>query len=87
MSTAAKVAIQKRKHPDYYCPVPRCLWRTMVCDLMTRKMVPAPNCESGYCPRHASSAAKRSVDVLEPIRAAVRTEGFLFAAMRKHGVL
>ena len=87
MNTNAKTAIQKRRHPEYYCPVPCCLWRTMVCDPMTREIVPAQNCEGGYCPRHRNGASQRPVDVLEPIRAAVRTEGFLFAALRKHGVL
>jgi hypothetical protein len=36
MSTAAKVALQKEKRPEMYCPVPRCLWRT----------------GGGFCPRH-----------------------------------
>ena len=34
--TASKVAEHKRRHPEYYCPVPRCLWRT----------------GGGRCPRH-----------------------------------
>ena len=37
MNTAAKVAEQKRQHPERYCPEPRCLWRT----------------GGGWCPRHA----------------------------------
>lgn len=52
MNTQAKVAIHKQKHPEYYCHVPRCLWRTMICDPQTRDMRQAPNCSDGYCPRH-----------------------------------
>jgi hypothetical protein len=33
---AAKVAANKEKHPERYCPAPQCLWRT----------------GGGYCPRH-----------------------------------
>jgi len=36
MTTAQKVAEHKAKHPDQYCPRPRCLWRT----------------GGGHCPRH-----------------------------------
>ena len=36
MSTAAKVALQKEKRPEMYCPANKCLWRT----------------GGGYCPRH-----------------------------------
>jgi hypothetical protein len=36
MSTASKVAASKLAHPEMYCPVPRCLWRT----------------GGGRCPRH-----------------------------------
>ena len=28
MSTASKVAANKEGHPEQYCPVSRCLWRT-----------------------------------------------------------
>jgi hypothetical protein len=38
MNVAAKVAEQKRKHPERFCPAPRCLWRT----------------EGERCPRHSS---------------------------------
>jgi hypothetical protein len=37
MSTAAKVAANKEKHPELYCPKKRCLWRTG---------------DGTYCPRH-----------------------------------
>ena len=40
MSTASKVAANKEHHPDKYCPVPRCLWRT----------------GGGRCPRHIVDA-------------------------------
>jgi len=36
MNTQAKVAIEKREHPERFCPTARCLWRT----------------GGGYCPRH-----------------------------------
>ena len=36
MSTASKVAASKEKHPERFCPQPRCLWRT----------------DGQYCPRH-----------------------------------
>lgn len=38
MSTAAKVAEYKRRHPELYCPAPRCLWKT----------------GGGSCPRHGA---------------------------------
>jgi hypothetical protein len=84
MNTQAKVAIHKRQHPEYYCLVRRCLWRTVVCDPITRQMKAAENCVGGYCPRHKSN--HQGADVLEPIRRAARTKGFFFAAMREHGV-
>lgn len=34
---AAKVAANKEKHPEKYCPVKRCLWHTG---------------DGSYCPRH-----------------------------------
>ena len=50
-STASKVAENKRQHPEYYCPVPRCLWRT----------------GGGRCPRHqlVSEPAVPLVDMKE----------------------
>lgn len=35
---AAKVAAEKTKHPERFCPEKRCLWRT----------------GGGYCPRHSA---------------------------------
>ncbi len=29
-SVAAKVRANKEKHPEFYCRVPGCLWRTVV---------------------------------------------------------
>jgi hypothetical protein len=52
MNIQAKVALDKVDHPEFFCKVNRCLWRVMVCDRMTRQMVPAKNCTNGYCPRH-----------------------------------
>ncbi len=37
MSTAAKVAAHKEKHPEMYCPTKKCLWRTG---------------DGSHCPRH-----------------------------------
>jgi len=57
MNIQAKVALDKVKHPEFFCRVHQCLWRVMVCDPMTREMVPAKNCKGdGYCPRHARQA-------------------------------
>jgi len=39
-AVAAKVAESKRLHPDQFCPVDRCLWRT----------------GGGRCPRHPAPA-------------------------------
>lgn len=40
-ATAAAVAEQKRRHPEKFCPVDQCLWRT----------------GGGRCPRHPASLA------------------------------
>lgn len=37
MNIQAKVALDKQKHPERFCPTPRCLWRT----------------DGSHCPRHA----------------------------------
>jgi hypothetical protein len=59
MDIQAKVAIDKEKHPERFCAHPRCLWRVMKCDPMTRQMVPAPNCEGRHCPRHRPRAIEQ----------------------------
>ena len=38
MNVAASVRAHKEKHPEKYCSVPRCLWRT----------------DSKFCPKHES---------------------------------
>jgi len=38
MNVQAKVALDKQKRPERFCPHQRCLWRT----------------NGGYCPRHKS---------------------------------
>jgi hypothetical protein len=43
MSTAAKVAQSKAKHPERYCPTNGCLWRT----------------NGEHCPRHATPSIER----------------------------
>lgn len=43
MSTAAKVAQNKAKHPERYCPENGCLWRT----------------DGSRCPRHATPSIER----------------------------
>jgi hypothetical protein len=60
MNVNAKVAEDKRKHPERFCPAPRCLWRTMISDPITRQMKPAENCADGYCPRHRPAMRKVS---------------------------
>lgn len=52
MTTQTKVALSKEKHPEYYCPAPRCLWRVMASDPVTGQMRLKGDCLTGYCPRH-----------------------------------
>jgi hypothetical protein len=47
MNTAAKVAMDKQKHPERYCSVPRCLWKTAKLDHATQTYS-----GGGRCPRH-----------------------------------
>jgi hypothetical protein len=65
MNIQAKVALDKEKHPELFCPVARCLWRVMVfpragIDAVadTRVRMQAPGCEAGYCPRHKHLAVR-----------------------------
>jgi hypothetical protein len=85
MNTQAKVTIDKQKHPERFCPVNRCLWRTSKLDHATQTYSVHSDCPGGYCPRHRHGAGNR-LDVLEPIRRAACAEGFFFAALRAHGV-
>jgi hypothetical protein len=48
----AKVAENKRKHPERYCPVPRCLWKTARLDHATQTFT-----GGGFCPRHGGKAS------------------------------
>jgi hypothetical protein len=86
MNTQAKIALDKQKHPDRFCSVHRCLWKVVKLDPWTQTYSLRPDCPGGYCPRHANRAGSRQIDVLEPIRRATYTEGFLFSALRVHGV-
>jgi len=62
MNIQAKVALDKEKHPDRYCPVNRCLWRTVQLKTVGTEMRDGVNvkmeyeskadCPGGYCPRH-----------------------------------
>ena len=47
MSTAAKVAQDKAKHPEKFCPAPRCLWRTGTGEV---------------CPRHKGEQETQPID-------------------------
>ena len=47
MSTAAKVALEKASHPERFCPVTKCLWRTSRLNHATGQRE-----GGGYCPRH-----------------------------------
>jgi hypothetical protein len=46
---AAKVAENKARHPERYCPAPKCLWRT----------------GGGYCPRHSPARAEAHKEVVQ----------------------
>lgn len=52
MNVAAKVALEKEKYPDRFCPAPRCLWRTTRYNHETGLREPLANCPGGRCPRH-----------------------------------
>ena len=47
MNTQAKVAQDKAKHPERFCPEPRCLWKTAKLNHETQTYE-----GGGYCPRH-----------------------------------
>jgi hypothetical protein len=85
-STQVKVALDKQKHPERFCPVRRCLWKVVKLDHRTQTYSLRPDCPGGYCQRHGSGTSSRPVEALEPIRRAARTDGFFFSALRKHGV-
>lgn len=46
-----KIALDKTKHPEHYCPKPGCLWRTArLLNGATGECTPG-----GYCPRHGGA--------------------------------
>jgi hypothetical protein len=47
MNTQVKVAMEKEKHPERFCPKPGCLWKTGKLDHATQTFS-----LGGYCPRH-----------------------------------
>jgi hypothetical protein len=52
MNVQAKVAIEKQEHPERYCPVKRCLWKTSVPNDNGNGYHVHPSYPDGYCPRH-----------------------------------
>jgi hypothetical protein len=53
MNIQAKVALDKEKHPEKYCPAPRCLFViTKWKDFVGEERVPREDCPNGRCPRH-----------------------------------
>lgn len=55
MNVNAKVALNKQAHPERYCPVPRCLWKTAKLNHATQTFE-----GGGYCPRHAKAANREA---------------------------
>lgn len=62
MNTQAKVATEKRAHPERFCPEPRCLWRTngsrcprhaakVIEDMITAALEDMITAAPQYCPR------------------------------------
>ncbi len=47
MRTSVKVVLDKVKHPERYCPAPRCLWKTATLNRATQKYE-----GGGRCPHH-----------------------------------
>lgn len=52
MNVQAKVALDKEKHPERFCPAPRCLWRTTKLNDDRKTYSFRDSCPGGYCPRH-----------------------------------
>lgn len=63
MHIQARVALNKQKHPERFCPHPRCLWRTAKLNHATQTYT-----GGGYCPRHGQSNPKPHSTVLDWIR-------------------
>ena len=67
MNVQAEVAIDKQKHPEHFCPYPRCLWKTTKLNHATQQHE-----GGGYCPRHKPvepRVAKPKSTVMDWIRA------------------
>ncbi len=70
MNMQAKVAIDKEKHPERFCPVKRCLWKTARLDHATQTYS-----GGGYCPRHTQNEPKPKTTVMDWIRNGCRFPG------------
>lgn len=60
MNIQAKVAMDKEKHPERYCPTNNCLWKTAKLNHATQQHE-----GGGYCPRHAPDPPRP--DVTNPL--------------------
>jgi len=69
MTVNAKVAIEKAAHPERFCPMNRCLWRTSKLNHTTGVRE-----GGGFCPRHRQHAEPQSA-TLNMVR-----NGFSFPA-------
>ena len=56
MNIQAKVAIDKQKHPERFCPAPHCLWKTAKLNHKTQVHE-----GGGHCPRHRTGELNRLV--------------------------
>jgi hypothetical protein len=67
MNVQAKIALEKQAHPERFCPVTHCLWRTAKLNHATGERE-----GGGYCPRHKPiepRVAKPKSTVMDWIRA------------------
>jgi hypothetical protein len=58
MNIQAKVAIDKQKHPERFCPVPMCLWKVVRLEHDTQAYFPRNDSPGGYCPSHQNMRPK-----------------------------
>jgi hypothetical protein len=70
MNINARVAEDKRKHPERFCPALRCLWRTAKLDHATQTYT-----RGGYCPRHRRLTPEPKNTVLDWIRSGYQFPG------------
>jgi hypothetical protein len=68
MTTRLKVAMDKMKHPERYCPSAGCLWKTATLNRITGQREGA-----AFCPRRHVRHAPPKSSALECIR-----NGFVF---------